>query len=219
MFNKNKFALILKDIYSTFDNQREFADALHVNRAYLSQYMNMKLENPPTPKILSRIAKNAKGITNYKELMQICGYTDYITDDFFDDNISNTDNKIPILMRADYDNKTNSFVTDPTQKYVQSNFKLDEDKEYVAFIARDDSMLPLLGKNDIAIIEKTTEIKNNKTYLLLDDNKNLIIRKIIVLDNNEYELEALNLRYPKEKSKNIHVIGRVVTVEIKSAFL
>ena len=218
MFDKNKFAKILREIYETFDTQREFSSKVGVSRGYLSEYMNMKKEKPPSPKILENISANSKGMTNYRELMQVCGYTDYLTDDFFDDNVSNKNNKIPIIIRIKYDNENNSFITDPAQEYIHANFKLDQDKEYIAFIARDDSMLPLLGKEDTAIIERCSDIKNNKVYLLISNNK-MLIRKILILDNGKYELESLNPYYPKEKSTDIHIIGRVIRVEMKSAFL
>jgi len=93
-----------------------------------------------------------------------------------------------------------------------------KNKEYIAFVARDDSMLPLLGTEDTAIIEKCSSIKNNKIYLLINDDK-LLIRKILILDNNEYELEPLNPYFPKEKATDLHIIGKVIRVEMKSAFL
>lgn len=34
----------------------------------------MKLDNPPTPKILKKLANASKGLTTYQKLMQICGY-------------------------------------------------------------------------------------------------------------------------------------------------
>jgi len=74
MFNKEVFSKILTKIYKTYNNQRDFADATDVNRAYLSQYMNLKLDNPPTPKILEKIANASNGITSYDELMYVCGY-------------------------------------------------------------------------------------------------------------------------------------------------
>lgn len=74
MFNRNKFAQILKNISETFENQRDFSKKSEINRTYLSQYMNMKLENPPSPDILKKIANNSKGLTTYMELMMICGY-------------------------------------------------------------------------------------------------------------------------------------------------
>ncbi len=75
MFNRNKFAQILKNISETFENQRDFSKKSEINRTYLSQYMNMKLDKPPKPDILKKVAENSKGVTTYEELMAICGYT------------------------------------------------------------------------------------------------------------------------------------------------
>ena len=79
MFNKNKFALILKNINDTYNSQREFSKKSDINRTYLSQYMNMKLDDPPKPKTLKKLAENSNGIVTYNELMQVCGY---INNDF-----------------------------------------------------------------------------------------------------------------------------------------
>lgn len=62
MFNKQKFSDILTKIYRTYNNQRDFAEATGVNRGYLSQYINKKLENPPTPKILEKLANASKRV-------------------------------------------------------------------------------------------------------------------------------------------------------------
>ena len=77
-FDKYKFANILSDIYENYSNQYEFARLSTINRTYLSKFMNLKLDNPPKPLILRKIAKASKGITTYKELMQVCGYLDGI---------------------------------------------------------------------------------------------------------------------------------------------
>lgn len=74
MFEKNKFAQILKNINDTYDSQRDFARKSEINRTYLSQYMNMKLDEPPKPRILEKLASASNGITTYEELMTICGY-------------------------------------------------------------------------------------------------------------------------------------------------
>ena len=74
MFNKLKFSQILNKINNTYDTMTEFAEKSGVNRTYLSQYINQKLDNPPSPKVLTKIAKYSNGITNYEELMEICGY-------------------------------------------------------------------------------------------------------------------------------------------------
>lgn len=88
MFDKNKFAQILKNINETYNSQRDFSTKSGINRTYLSQYMNMKLEEPPKPKILEKLANASNGITTYAELMFVCGYTNnYMSNSDF--NIKN----------------------------------------------------------------------------------------------------------------------------------
>ena len=74
MFNKEKFSEIIKNISKTYDNQRDFSAFSEINRTYLSKYMNMKLDEPPKPKILQKLANASKSVTTYEELMQVCGY-------------------------------------------------------------------------------------------------------------------------------------------------
>ena len=79
MFDKNEFARILKNISETYNNQRDFAKKSGINRTYLSQYINMKLDKPPKPEILEKLANASNNITTYSELMIVCGY---MTDEF-----------------------------------------------------------------------------------------------------------------------------------------
>lgn len=76
MFDKVKFAEIIKKISGLYNSQRDFSILSGINRTYLSLYMNMKLNEPPKPKILERLANSSHGITTYIELMDVCGYTD-----------------------------------------------------------------------------------------------------------------------------------------------
>ena len=78
MFDKNKFAIIIRNIKATYETQEEFSKKSGIGRTYLSQYMNMKLDEPPKPKILEKLANASNNITTYDELMQVCGYT-YVT--------------------------------------------------------------------------------------------------------------------------------------------
>ena len=49
MFDRKKFAQILKQIKDTYNSQEEFSEKSKIGRTYLSQYMNMKLDKPPKP--------------------------------------------------------------------------------------------------------------------------------------------------------------------------
>lgn len=74
MFDKIKFSKILRNINDTYDTMTEFSKKSGVNRTYLSQYINQKLDSPPSPGVLMKIANNSHEITTYEELMDICNY-------------------------------------------------------------------------------------------------------------------------------------------------
>ena len=92
------------------------------------------------------------------------------------------------------------------------------------YVAKDDSMLPLLGKYDIAYIYKQNTYISGETILFTLNNKEYV-RKVI--DNNEIiEFQAMNPYYPSLKytkedlnKNNFKVIGKVIKVEITSAFI
>ena len=216
MFNKVDFANILKKINSLYENQTQFANASGVNRTYLSQYMNLKLDTPPSPKILKGIANASKGLTTYDDLMKICDYIDII-DNFFEDSIHQQGNSIPIIDNIIFENGI--FMANHNGKYINLEDKLNPSKEYFAYKVSDNSMLPLLDVGDLAIICKQNNYENGKTYLLMIDDNIVCIRKIIIIQDI-IELHAMNPYYPIQKLSNtdFKIIGRVIKAENKSAF-
>ncbi len=80
----------------------------------------------------------------------------------------------------------------------------------------DNSMLPLLGIGDIAIITENFDFESGQTCLILN-NDIIMIRKVTKIDN-EYELQAMNPYYPVEKTKELKILGRVIKAENNSAF-
>lgn len=74
MFDKEKFSNTLKKINDTYDTMSDFAKKACFDRTYISKYINMKLDNPPTPKILEKISDSSHGIVSYYDLLIICGY-------------------------------------------------------------------------------------------------------------------------------------------------
>ena len=219
MFDKEKFGAIIKRINDSSPTQHEFADYSGVNRTYLSQYINMKLDVPPKPKILEKIASASKGITTYDELMQICGYTNYMADFFFNDAVHQQNNRIPVVYDINYNKEKNTYVVDSDSNYIVANFKLEKNKEYFAYKVKDDAMLPLLGTGDLAIIEKTDKYKNGRTYLIEIDNK-YIIRKILIFDDYIELHNSLSYGQPIKiftkdlESKSFHILGEVIKAEI-----
>lgn len=84
-------------------------------------------------------------------------------------------------------------------------------------IVNDNSMSPLLDKEDIAIIERNTQFISGKIYLILNHGIT-IIRRVTKINNDEYELQAFNPYYPIENVSEITIIGKIIKAENKSAF-
>ena len=98
MFNLDKFSEILKKINGSYDTMSEFGKAASFDRTYISKYINKKLSNPPSPKILEKIAKASHGLTTYDELMQICGYTNTTEENYVNAIIEFSDDKSKEIM-------------------------------------------------------------------------------------------------------------------------
>lgn len=78
MFNKEEFSKILLNIQANYNNQEDFAKYSGIGRTSISQYINCKIEIPPKPHLLEKIAQSSKGLTNYNELLWVCGYKQMI---------------------------------------------------------------------------------------------------------------------------------------------
>lgn len=220
MFDKIKFSEVLNKIYKSYDNQRVFAEATGVNRGYLSQYINKKLNSPPSPKILKGIADGSLGITSYDELMQICGYVTYEEISEVKNSLKNHSNDEIFVIPVFISKKGTLYNINED---IMLPFQWDHIHQYFAYKSADDSMVPLLGIGDIAIIQKADSYKNEETCLFTLDNE-ILIRKI--LDFKEYiELHtAIPYTQPtkltnEEKAKrNFKILGKVVRAENSSAF-
>ncbi|MBQ9314893.1 MAG: helix-turn-helix domain-containing protein [Clostridia bacterium] len=215
MFYKEKFANILIQIKETYPSQEEFSKYSGVGRTYISQYMNSKIDKPPKPKILEKIANSSKGITSYDELMKICGYVDEELIQI-KQSLLNTDDEfltVPIFIN-------NGGKLEITKDDVVLPFKWDHIHQYFGYRATDDSMLPLLGDGDLAIVEKTNTYIDSRTYLISINNKDIIIRKIvdyksyIELHNAFSYGKPMKLTKEDMKLKKFTILGEVIKAQI-----
>lgn len=218
-FDKEKFSNILYRISTLYSNTSEFARQVNFDRSYISKYIHQKLNNPPTPKILKEIASASKGVTTYKELMNICGYIENNDIQKINNSLSNQSDFYTVPIFAANNNKlckTDSDVVLP--------FKWDKTHSYFGFRVSDNYMSPLLGEGDIAIIEKTNKYENGNTCLISLDNTTIFIRKL--LDFKDYiELhtiipynQPIRLTKDEMKKRNFEILGKVIKVENESAF-
>lgn len=130
-----------------------------------------------------------------------------------ENNLSNTKSTIVPLLSNYIDNLDNS-----KSKYFIKNLSTTDSLPNSTFALQinDNSMLPLLGIGDIAIITEDFIFESGQTCLVFT-NDIVMIRKIIKT-NDEYELHAMNPYYPIEKTKELKIFGKVIKVENKSAF-
>lgn len=143
MFNKEKFSQILSNINNTYPTMTEFAEKSGVNRTYLSQYINKKLNSPPTPKILKKIANASNGIISYKQLMLMCNY--------LDDGLNDISNECINLFGNPYIDRT---------KYSTS-------EEYIFNVIYSYEILGVSNYTDLEkkkITDSYNYIKNDKDY-------------------------------------------------------
>lgn len=218
MFDKKKFAIIIEKIKKEYENQEKFSEASGINRTYLSKYMNMRIDEAPTPSTLYKLASASKGITTYDELLKICGYYEK--------------NKIVPSINSQIHTNKNSVYAIPLFTFINGElvntesdvwFELTPDGiySYFAYQTIDESMAPLLNSKDIAIIKKKEqmEIESGRTFLLKYEDK-IMIRKIVETNDDNIELFAMNPYYPviKTTKNKITIIGRVIKAENQSAF-
>ena len=281
MFNAEKFSEILNKIINRYDNISDFANIAGMSRSYISKYIHKKLPSPPTPKVLEKISENSNGITNYDELMQICGYLDSnissqeiiaknickkyeeIIDNLYIPNLDKEYIFNQLITQNEYDksiiNKLNNFIeynygiTDSTKvlyniiteidqqiknittipdqvgiplyaitkvpmyKISYFPFKNDIDSNCIAVKIITDKMIPLLGPDDIAIIELESTLVDGQTVLLLIDDCYYEIAKVYS-EADICKLYFMNSKYEEIELSRIKIIGEVIASQNKSAF-
>lgn len=191
MFDKKIFSSILQKINSTYTSMTEFAKRANFDRTYISKYINMKLDNPPTPKILSKIADASNGIIDYTNLMTVCGYishtgnndavqalSSYIANNNYD-YLYTSFKKLLSLQLNDYEFKNVIKTFTDCCQYIMS---LDDGKKltdftstlspkekkgfnclYIALLKRLRGLSNVpRGKNELFNINKNMILKNNE---------------------------------------------------------
>lgn len=215
MFDKEKFSSTLNKIKANYNNMTEFAKSADFDRSYISKYIHKRLANPPSPKILERIAKASKEVTTYDDLMYMCGYTN--TPPFGYGIVDRSIEILPLFISSN--GKLEPYTDLCVDKCI-----LVPGHQYFGFQTNDDSMLPLLGNGDIAIIEKTDTYKNGNTCLISLDNELILIRKIIEF-NDYIELhtafpysQPIQITNEEKEKRNFKILGKVIKAENQSAF-
>ena len=190
MFDKEKFSNIIQNISSYYKNSTEFSETAEVNRTYISKYMNKKLDNPPSPDILRKIADNSKGLTTYIELMIICGY---IANDEFGLYKNMNSNNINMVSEESEHYNTNTIkipvvetvTADKTILAKQNIIDYEELPakefkygEYFGLKIKEDSMSPRILKGDVAIVRQQSDCDNGKIAVVVISGNEATVKQV-----------------------------------------
>lgn len=198
MFNQEEFSKILTKINCSYDTMTDFAKKASFDRTYISKYINKKLKNPPTPKILEKIANASNGITTYTELMIICGYIE--KNSSFGKNfnkINDFQNKFKEMYKGlNLSSIEGKYFNDYMKKFLEMTFEQHIDqKQALENIERE-------LKNNIKDIQSCTKI-----IKAIKININSLI-----LESNLYELDSMLLNKSKDLTPKYYmcpVYGRI----------
>lgn len=224
MFSKEVFSNVLYKINSNYSSMSELSKNAGLDRGYISKYINKKLDNPPSPKILQKIADSSKGIITYAELMEICGYfegtpsnnTAHIAQRIFDENIPLLDKynlsaeqimKLKeILIER---NEKNSSVESQINSFVEVTTIEDFEKDlsikdlYNELISINNRIAAILDRYNQADYEYPIPLYNNisvKNYFI--DFKNSDFNKYINLNINLQKMNELIFYFALVASDN-----------------
>jgi repressor LexA len=192
VFNKKKFKNLIQKSIGT-RSKTQYAKESGVNRTYISKIINQKLDNPPSPAILRKLANNSQGRINYKQLMEATGYLQGINlQTNFNSNIALT--KVPIVKNIQKDIVASTNIKDhkiittdksPTELFyfeVTDNSMLNSDIKIGSLVlieqqtAIEDSDIAAITLNSTGLITKVF-FYDHKIILLKDDSDPKIINK------------------------------------------
>lgn len=131
-----------------------------------------------------------------------------------EDNLKEEVQTATIPLISDYIDSLETSINKFFVKNVSINEALPE--KTFALQINDNSMLPLLGIGDIAIITEKFNFESGQTCLILT-NDIIMIRKVVKTEE-DYELQAMNPYYPIERTNELKIYGKVIKAENNSAF-
>ena len=196
-FDIKNFLKILEKIKNTYPSLNEMARKSEITSSYLSKLLAQKYEEPPSPKILRKIADNSNGIISYMDLLKICGYIDmhtlfdYCNDIFIKMEHSNINNNLEDIKEKFFDiiNENND-----------SDIKNIENKKVK--VVENANKVPVLKylTSDIIII-KNKKLKANYNEKIINDYtyfSSKYFKKEYNYVGKIVEDNSMNLKFNKE---------------------
>ena len=208
MFQKNLFREQLIKLMNG-KTTTEFSEQTGFNRTYLSKYLNLKLDRPPSPRLLQNIASS---IVTYEELLISCGY---IQSTSFSKN--NSIIKLPIIGSVHAGNPT--FSEDYIEGYESIDIsELNPSYDYIYIRVEGNSMINArIHDGDIVLVRKQADVENGDIAVVVIDNESATLKRILK-KQNILVLQPENPAYSSyifsgEEQNRVRIIGKVIHVK------
>ena len=186
----------------------EFAHQTGFNRTYLSKYLNLKLDRPPSARLLQHIASP---IVPYEALLISCGY---LTNALSCDASAIT---LPIIHFMDICNTT--FSQEHIEGYETINAaQLNPAYDYVYTRVKDNSMSHArIQSGDLLLIQKQSHINSGEIAVISVDHETILLKRILK-KQNILVLQSENPSYSSyifsaEEQNRVRIIGKVIHVK------
>ena len=142
----------------------------------------------------------------------LAGFSDKKYDDF------NNKQSLPLLgiVKAGYNYLANENIIG----YVSADIKVSDAENCYALKVTGDSMKPVLFEDDIVIVHKQNDVESGQTAIILIDNEEATVKKVIKYDSY-IELVAFNSYYPPKRltdKDNFKISGQVIEGRITKIF-
>ncbi len=188
----------------------EFAEKTGFNRTYLSKYLNLRLDRPPSPKLLKSIAGQA---VSYEDLMISCGYLPA------DTNQSVPSVRIPILGAVHAGLPTLAVENIEGYESVDAS-EICTGYEYFYLRVEGNSMMNArIYPNDLVFVRKQSDVESGDIAVVIVDEDTATLKRVLKRENHII-LQAENPAYPSmifstNDSSRLQIIGKVLHVKFK----
>lgn len=151
----------------------EFAEITGFNRTYLSKYLNLKLDRPPSARLLQNIASS---IVNYEDLLVSCGYL-HSTSKINQSN--NSIIKLPIVGSVHAGNP--SFSDNYIEGYEAVDAsELNPSYEYIYIRVEGNSMINArIHDGDLVLVRKQSDVNTGDIAVVTIDNETATLKRIL----------------------------------------
>jgi len=209
MFQKVLFKQQLENLIND-STTTEFAERTGFNRTYLSKYLNLRLERPPSPDLLKSIAGPS---VSYEDLMISCGY--------LSDSNSGTQSTVPIPVIGAVHAGAPALAVETIESYEYvDKSEISPSHEYFYLRVEGNSMCNArICDGDLVFVRRQDDVENGDIAVVIIDNEDATLKRIHK-KNNAIILQPENPAYTpmvfaSNELSRLRIIGKVLHVKFR----